>query len=300
MRTRTEQTYKERVLRTLVYIQNHLDEAISLADLARRACFSPYHFHRVFRGTVGESIHEHIRRLRLERVAHLLKTSRLPVTRIAFEAGFETHEAFTRAFRAMFDESPLRFRQAQRVPEFRSVPSGVHYVVSGGLDDFRSPPIGDPPMNVRIEQLDPMRLAFMRHVGPYREVGQTWAKLAAWAGSKGLLGPGATLVGIPLDDPDITPPERVRYDVGLVVDDSVTPEGDVGVQETSGGECAVVIHHGPPERIGETFERLYGEWLPASGRELRPAPNLIIVRNWLPSMTPETMSPEIFLPLKGS
>jgi AraC family transcriptional regulator len=248
---------------------------------------------------VGESIYEHIRRLRLERAAHFLKSTRLPVTRIAFGAGFETHEAFTRAFRAMFDESPLRFRQSRRVPSFRKVPSGVHYLETGVLDDFHSPPIGDPPMDVRIEQLAPMRVAFMRHVGPYRDVGQTWAKLAAWAGPKGLIGPGATLVGIPLDDPDITPPEKVRYDAGLVVDKNVTPDGDVGIQETIGGECAVAVHHGPPERIGETFARLYGEWLPASGRELRPAPNLIIVRNWLPSMTPETMSPEIFLPLKS-
>ena len=41
-------------------------------------------------------------------------------------------------------------------------------------------------MNVRIEQLDPMRLAFMRHVGPYREVGQTWAKLAAMVEGAGI------------------------------------------------------------------------------------------------------------------
>ena len=155
-------------------------------------------------------------------------------------------------------------------------------------------------MDVRIKKIEPMRVAFVRHVGPYHDVGQTWAKLTTWAGPKGLLGPGSTLVGIPLDDPDITPPERVRYDACLVVDGSVMPEGEVGIQETSGGECAVAVHNGPPAEIGETFARLYGEWLPASGRELRSSPNLIIVRNWLPSMTPETMSPEVYVPLKSS
>src|SRR5688572_4447608 len=118
MRSRTEQAYKERLLRVLVYIQQHLDEAIELDDLARVAHFSPYHFHRLFRGMVGESVMEHIRRLRLERAAHRLKLSDQPVTQIAFDAGYETHEAFTRAFRAMFDESPSQFRKTHQALPF--------------------------------------------------------------------------------------------------------------------------------------------------------------------------------------
>ena len=81
-----------------MHIQHHLDEAVSLDELAALAHFSPYHFHRIFRGMVGESVMEHVRRLRLERAAHRLKFSDEPITRIAFEAGYETHEAFTRAF----------------------------------------------------------------------------------------------------------------------------------------------------------------------------------------------------------
>src|SRR5580704_17212537 len=106
MRTETEQSYKQRILRVLIHIQNHLDEAMSLEDLAGIAHFSPFHFHRIFRGMVGESVKEHIRRLRLERAAHRLKFTDLPVTRIAFEAGYETHEAFTRAFGSMFGLAP--------------------------------------------------------------------------------------------------------------------------------------------------------------------------------------------------
>ena len=103
MKSETQQTYQERILKVLVYIQNHLDETLSLEELAGVAHFSPYHFHRIFRGMVGESLMEHVRRLRLERAAHRLKFTDSPVTRIAFEAGYETHEAFTRAFRALFD-----------------------------------------------------------------------------------------------------------------------------------------------------------------------------------------------------
>src|SRR5438552_3450011 len=114
MKSRTEETYKERVLRVLLYIQQHLDETIELDELARVAHFSPYHFHRLFRGMVGESVMEHVRRLRLERAAHRLKFTDQPVTRIAFEAGYETHEAFSRAFRATFEQSPSQFRESHR------------------------------------------------------------------------------------------------------------------------------------------------------------------------------------------
>src|SRR5207302_10988331 len=72
MRPDTEQSYRQRILRVLVYLQQHLDEPLPLEDLARVACFSPYHFHRVFRGMVGESVKEHVRRLRLERAAQRL------------------------------------------------------------------------------------------------------------------------------------------------------------------------------------------------------------------------------------
>ncbi|HEX4589292.1 MAG TPA: AraC family transcriptional regulator, partial [Gemmataceae bacterium] len=81
MRADTERTYKQRILRVLVHIQQHLDEVLELEDLAGVAHFSPYHFHRVFRGMVGESVMEHVRRLRLERAAHRLKFTDEPVTR---------------------------------------------------------------------------------------------------------------------------------------------------------------------------------------------------------------------------
>jgi len=63
MRTETEQIYKERILRVLIHIQTHLDEPLSLEDLAAIAYFSPFHFHRIFKGMVGEPVKAHIRRI---------------------------------------------------------------------------------------------------------------------------------------------------------------------------------------------------------------------------------------------
>ena len=87
MKTDTQRDYEARILRVLVHIQTHLGHALDLDELAAIAHFSPYHFHRVFRGMVGEPVIEHVRRLRLERAAHQLKATDSSVTQIAFDAG---------------------------------------------------------------------------------------------------------------------------------------------------------------------------------------------------------------------
>ena len=114
MKPETLNSYKTRILRSLVYVQTHLDETISLEDMAAVACFSPCHFHRIFRGMVGESVAEHIRRLRLERAAQLLRRTDKPVIEIALAAGYETHESFTRAFGAAFGQAPSSFRASHQ------------------------------------------------------------------------------------------------------------------------------------------------------------------------------------------
>lgn len=126
MKPSTLQLYKERILGVLVFIQKNLDEELPLEQYARVAHFSPYHFHRIFRGMVGESLQEHIRRLRLERAATRLKRTDRSVLEIALEAGYETHEAFTRAFRTFSGVSPSHFRRENAVLP-ASDSGGVHY-----------------------------------------------------------------------------------------------------------------------------------------------------------------------------
>lgn len=296
MRQQTERAYKERILRVLVHIQDHLDEAVSLEELAAIAHFSPYHFHRIFRGMVGESVMEYVRRLRLERAAHHLKFGDRSVTHIAFQAGYETHEAFTRAFGAMFGQSPSHFREQHRTLPLQPAAWETHSHPDGRLKKYLNAQESRPSLAARIVSIPTMRVAFMRHVGPYGEVGQTWGKLFAWAGPKGLLGRGVKIMGIVHDDPEVTPPDKVRYDVCIVVDDSFRPEGDIGTQQIA-GKYAVATHQGSYEALGETYGRLCGQWLPGSGWELRSAPAFEMYRNSPRDTKPEELLTDIYLPL---
>jgi AraC family transcriptional regulator len=296
MRAATERDYKQRILRVLVHVQQHLDDVLELDALASVAHFSPYHFHRIFRGMVGESVKEHVRRLRLERAAHRLKFTEEPVTRIAFDAGYEAHEGFTRAFTARFGISPSNFRTANRIPPYPAAPSDVHFDPDGPIDDFHPHSFGGPPMDVQVKTIPPIRVAFIRHTGPYTAVGPTWGQLFGWAGPRGLA-MSAKMIGVCYDDPEVTPPEKIRYDACITVNDSVKPEGEVGVQEIGGGEYAVAMHKGPYENLGQTYARLAGEWLPKSGREPRSSPCLEMYLNSPQSAAPADLLTEICMPL---
>jgi AraC family transcriptional regulator len=290
MKEATASGYHERILRVLVHIQDHLDDPLDLESLASIACFSPFHFHRIFRAMAGEPVQEHVRRLRLERAALRLKLHDQSVTGIAFDAGYESHEAFTRAFHAMFGLPPSQFRAAHEVP---ASPSGVHFNDTAG---YRPPGHGAPPA-VELRALPPQRAVFLRHRGPYDQVGATWSRLASWAGMRGLFGPAARFLGISWDDPQITPPEKLRYDAAITVDRPVAPEGEIGVTEIAGGEYATLLHRGPYDRLGETYQALFGTWLPQSGRELRDVPCIELYLNSPQNALPEELLTVVHVPL---
>jgi len=291
----TEQVYKKRILGVLIYIQQNLDRQMSLEELSKKAHFSPYHFHRIFRAVVNEPLKEHIRRLRLERAATNLRHTDRPVIDIAFEAGYQTHEAFTRAFKTAMDCSPSEFRSNNDV-RTQNHRSGIHYNRRPTIKDLNLI-FGDKKMEMKIEDMEPARVASVRHVGPYNEVGAAWEKLCTFLGKEGNLGPNTRFIGICYDDPEVTPPEKIRYDASVTVDDDVTGEDDVVIQTIGGGQYAITSHFGPYDQLGKTYAELFRR-LMKDNREPRPEPCLEFYLNDPESTEPEDLVTDICVPLK--
>lgn len=287
----TASDHQARILRVLVHIQAHLDDAFSLQELAKIAAYSPFHFHRVFRGMVGETVTEHVRRLRLERAAWRLKHDDQPIVRVAFEAGYETHEAFTRAFRARFDTSPSEFRRSHRRLPYPPVPNQVHFSELE-LTTF-DPIVRSNTMDIAIEQRTATRVAFIRHTGPYAESRHAWQRLMAWAGRNGLIGPQTRMYGLSYTDPEVVGPEDYRYDACVTVGDEVEPEGEIGIQDIPGGAFAVTVHVGPYERLGETYAVMMGQRLPQMGHMPGDPPSVERYLNHPGSTEPEELRTEV-------
>ncbi|MCP4633439.1 MAG: helix-turn-helix domain-containing protein, partial [candidate division Zixibacteria bacterium] len=256
------------------------------------ACFSPYHFHRIFSGMVGETVKEYIRRLRLERAAVDLKYTSIPVTQIAFDSGYETHESFTRAFRNMFDMSPKQYRDY-----FSNGSVSFETAVSSKFVATLNPPTGEN-MEARIEKFEPVTVAFVRHVGPYNECHAAWQKLCSNPDVLKMISKDSPTIGICYDDPDVTESGKIRYDACVKVGDDFNPGNGVEKQQVEGGDYAVLTHKGSYDGLHASYKWLYGEWLPGSGREAKSAPSLELYRNNPQTTSPEELITDICVPLK--
>jgi AraC family transcriptional regulator len=158
---------------------------------------------------------------------------------------------------------------------------------------------GGDAVKVRLEDRKPVRVAFVRHVGPYQETGVAWATLCKFAAQQGWLSPDLQRIGIGYDDPGVTDPDKLRFDACLTVDDQFHATGEIGVQELPGGEYAVVTHRGPYETLVETYRQLFQEWASICGRELRSSPNFEVYLNDPAITPPEDLVTEIYIPLAG-
>lgn len=264
----TNEKYEQAILSTLLYIQSHLENDLALETLAGRVGFSPYHFHRIFRDAIGEPAKEYIRRLRIDRAAYRLKLSEETIVRIALDAGFQTHESFTRAFQRQFGIPPSEFRrnflQASRARKKQLPPRYMsEFPVHGEAGSPSDPAVSASPP-VRLEQVRPIIVAFVRHVGPYDRLldpgspmSLLWQELFDWGNANRLINADSLLIGIPQDDPSITPPEKQRFDVCVQIPEFRNPSGHIGCQTIAAGTFGVGRHYGPFEALAETYMGTY-------------------------------------------
>ena len=280
--------YRRRIDRVINHIGAHLAEPLDLAKLAAVAHFSPWHFHRIFQAMTGETLADCVRRLRLQAAAQrLVRHPRTPALAIALEVGFASAEVFSRSFKAHFGMTPTAWRRGgwrthadARYAQLRKIHQANrknHQDAALALvEDARRWPVGAIPhegitMHIEIKQLPAMRLAYLRHTGPYGQpsIPQTWDRFVRWCEQQGFLAPRRLMLGIGQDNPEVTPADKLRYDCCVQVDAGFTvPRNEplpIGVRDFAAGRfaCARFAGHGPD--LGAAWQQLYGQWLPQSG-----------------------------------
>lgn len=262
--------------RVVDHIQAHLDEPLDLERLAAVACFSPFHFHRLFSAWMGETLQSFVHRLRLERAAQLLVFDRLRgISGIALECGFSSASTFARAFKSAYGVSAGEWRN-RKICQTNSNPGEAEGAVSLGFSKLPGPsgrhqenPMTTAILDVHVRRLAPFTIAYLRHIGPYK--GDTdlfrrlFGKLFAWAGPRGLMPPGFRYLSLFQDNPNLTPAAKQRLEVALIVPSGTAPGGEVGIRKVEGGLYATAQVRVRLEDYAAQWDALVADWLPASG-----------------------------------
>jgi AraC family transcriptional regulator len=291
---RSRAEYIRRVNRAIDHLDAHLGREVSLAELAAVACFSRYHFHRVFKAVTGETVGQYRLRLRLQRAASFLAyNADRSVTWIAYECGFAEASAFSRAFRKAYGQCPSLWREKNRIDQ-ESNPSQAASnpcQSSAKLTGYPAWTQKQPTwllkmkdmqeISVTIENMDDLLVGCVRHTGSYSGIGAAFDALYAWAGPRGLVNPSAKVLGIYHDMPGATPEDKLRSDACVTVPEGTKGEGPVVVKKlsTKGRYAFGHFEFDGKEGFRKAWSAMMGVWLPSSGYQCDDRPTFELYRN---------------------
>lgn len=267
--------YKASINRVVDYIQANLNEDLSLKQLSEVACYSKFHFNRIFSDYMGESVYQYIKRLRLEKSAELLLgNSNVSITDVALMCGFENSSSFAKSFKNHFKMTATEWRNKPGdVSVNESTPVQIE---RSEFSIYRGAPVWtyhfkNAIWQVAIEDIRPLTFAYIRNIGPYQSgevlFGEVYTRLLRWAAARELVNENTIAWHIYHDNPNITEDKKLRVMVGIPVMDSVDPSGPVGITRISGGKCGVCRFLLQKDQFAGAWSWMFSEWLVNSGYE---------------------------------
>lgn len=266
----TQSDYYRRIGWALDYIYNNLDSDLSLEKIAEVACFSPFHWHRIYRSITHENVASTIRRLRLQRAARTLAETNLSVSRIAQCAGYTHPDSFVRKFSEDFGLSPVRYRKQV---------------------------LRRKPYQPQLEIMPALELAALEHRGDYMAMGAAFTRLRVLGAQYAFLTQDSRSIGIFYSDPTVVKTKDLRSNACFSINTSANLGQDVEHISLQSQTYATIIHQGPHHELESAYSWLYGEWLVSSGYEPADKPMVEEYLNSPQFVAPRDLLTKICLPI---
>jgi AraC family transcriptional regulator len=288
--------YAQRIDRVIDYLRANLDRPVKLKELAKVACFSEFHFHRIFSAVSGETVNNFTNRLRLEKAARLLRFSRRRLTDIALDCGYSSSATFSRAFRSGYDTSPSQFRKTGEIKKSKirkEIYTGQEYVLPMSAEEKRA------AFPVRLIDVPERQVAYIRVTDAF-----DWDRLLAafktmieWAKSQNIFSKG-TLFGMTVDDPDVTPKHLYRYEVCVASSSPFQCMKGMSRLKIPAMRYAATRVCGDIRKVATAWDYLIRSWLITSAYEPEHAPALEVFLDKENAMNWSHFELELCLPVR--
>lgn len=278
--------HKQRMNKVINFIENHLDEPLNMNTLILLSCYSQFHFHRLFRSYIGESVYGYRKRLLLERSIKQLLYSSETITEIAFNCGYNNQSSFNKAFKIQYSYSPSQIRKL-KIPLQKQT-----------LNRITQRQIKMEPL---VKNIDDINVICAREIGSYDQAApKAWGRVMKYSYSNRLMTKAVRSIGITHDDPQVTDADQIRYDACLDLDTDISKEDNLFKHTIVGGKYAIFLHKGAYENLEQAYSYIFNEWLQESKFQIKEnQPCFEIYLNRDPRKTkPENLKTEIHVPLE--
>lgn len=261
---------------------------LTLPQLAAIACCAPSHFQRLFARQFGLSVKRFQRLLTLDRAAAQLAFRAHKIIDIAYNAGFSSPEAFSRAFTDFIGQSPRSFRQQ---PDWLAWQQAIAALaIPSGATMFES-------HQVQVMQRQPTAVALLDHVGNPALLGHTIRNFIAFRKAHGLPPHKSATYNLLYQDPRFCEPADFRLGIACACEQ--VPSNDLGVVPAviAGGWYGALEVKGDDQTFSNAVQWLCEEWVETAGYQVADAPLLVERRRFYPDVSADQAEHVIFVPL---
>lgn len=263
--------YMRRIYKVQDYIETNLYSSPSLEELAFVAGFSKFHFHRIFKSLVKESLSQYVNRLKLERAAYMLiHRHEMTVTEIAYYLGFVDSAVFSRAFKNHFKISPTYYKKhySKNCKEPYKISKYNDYVAKIE-DESKGLPI---KVKVEILTISEVKVAYVRYIGTYKNLAAQYSKLLQklikyldeqrFSQVK-----NSKLLTIYHDNPQFTEKHQLRTSICITINHNavVNEANDLGCMLIPSGKYVVGHFNIFQSQYSDAWDFMYEKWLTNSG-----------------------------------
>lgn len=207
-----------RIYKAIQYIEENSNAKLLLEDVATKAHFSPFHFHRIFKAITGETFNNFIVRKRIEKSTdYLLHKPDKSISEIAFSSGFSTISSFSRAFKKFYGMSPKQFQESSssrfsKICKTESKNGKIETQLEQYICNMNEHLqfIDSNAKKIDTVFINDIDVAYIPHIGPFENLGIAFQKLLQWAYPRNLMNGEHQIMSIYHDSPKITEPDKLK------------------------------------------------------------------------------------------